>query len=97
MQADDGYRPVRRLYGRFRLAFIVVFDAAMVAAFTASLFGAWAEAAALGIVAAVTGGIHLAAWTWPVYKMAVKVRDGRLPPTCRDADTAAAAGHSVRA
>jgi hypothetical protein len=86
VQADPDYLPVARLYDWFRLVFIIVFDAAIVAAFTASLFGSWEEAAVLATVAVATGLVHLGVWTWPVYQMTTKVRDGRLLPTCPDAE-----------
>ena len=91
VQEDPRYRVITQLYDWPRLALIVVFDAALVAAFTAAVFGrSWAFLVALGIAAAM-GLVHLVWLTWPVHELAVAARD----TPCRD-DAAPAAAHDER-
>jgi hypothetical protein len=67
---DRRYKPATALYRPERLTVTVLLDLALIALFAFAIFSldaGWIVGA--GVVAAVTGGVHLRCWTWPAKRM----------------------------
>jgi hypothetical protein len=75
IQDDERYAHATALYRPVRLGVTVLFDLALIALFAFTIFTLefrWIATA--GVVAAVTGGVHLARWTWPAARLVRRLK-----------------------